>query len=353
MVRWGDEVNNTRVPWITRFKEGPWAPIWLGLSIAIGYLVTRCLFDGFFLLTWGFPPGTSSWWQSDVWWPELVNATLFGYVPAVLMIASRGINRDLSQLRPWLPSADAVVDEIRNAATGPDVLAVRALKLVGLVIAALAVFTEPTLSRGAEQSMTNPGFLWPLLRTIAYAWFILSLVISDLKATRTYFNMGRNSIEVDLLDVQSLSPFAQRGLRSALTWIIFSIIFSLFWLGEQASRGNPGLLMIALAMATGAFLVPLIGVRESIISTKRSELERLREEIRVERSIVLNNPPDDKPASPRLANLIAYHQLIDRTQEWPINAASLLRFFMYILIGLGSWLGGALIERLLDSTLGT
>jgi hypothetical protein len=53
-----------------------------------------------------------------------------------------------------------------------------------------------------------------------------------------------------------------------------------------------------------------------------------------------------------LANLIAYYQLIDRTQEWPINAASLLRFFMYVLIGLGSWLGAALVERMLDRTLG-
>ena len=28
----------------------------------------------------------------------------------------------------------------------------------------------------------------------------------------------------------------------------------------------------------------------------------------------------------------------------------LLRFFMYLLIGLGSWLGGAVVERLLDTT---
>ena len=350
----GNEVSDTSVSRITRLKEGPWAPIWLGLSIAIGYLTIRCLFDGFFLVTWGFPAGTSVWWQNDIMWTELVNATIIGYIPAVLMIASRGIDRDLIQLRPWLPSSDAEVEEIRNAATGSGGLAAQAFRFIGLVGAVLAVFTEPTLSRGAEQSLTNPGFLWPLLRTIAYAWFVFSLIISDLNATRIYYNMGRNRIKVELLDVQSLSPFAQRGLRSALTWIIFSIIFSLFWIGEQASRGNSGLLVIALAMATGAFLVPLIGVRNNINLVKRAELERLREEIRVERTIVLeNNQPDEKPASPRLANLIAYHQLIDRTQEWPINAASLLRFFIYILIGLGSWLGGALVERMLDSTLGT
>ncbi len=61
---------------------------------------------------------------------------------------------------------------------------------------------------------------------------------------------------------------------------------------------------------------------------------------------------DENLSSPRLADLIAYHQLIDRTREWPIDAANLLKFFMYLLIGLGSWLGGALVERFLDSRLG-
>ena len=111
--------------------------------------------------------------------------------------------------------------------------------------------------------------------------------------------------------------------------------------------------MITLAMATGAFIVPLIGVRNNIVSVKRSELARLREEIRVEHSTLLNKKvTDDKAASPHLANLIAYYQLIDQTQEWPIDAANLMRFFVYVLIGLGSWLGGALVERLVDSTLG-
>jgi hypothetical protein len=319
----------------------------------MGYLLIRCSFDGFFLITWGFPPGASPWLQRDIWWPELVNATLIGYVPAVLLIASRGIDRDLSQLRSWLPSSDAEVDEIRTAATGPLGLSGQAFKLFGVAGAVLAVFTEPTLSDGAEQSISNPAFLWPLLRTVAYAWFVFSLIASDLKATRAYFNMGRNSIEVDLLDVQSLSPFTQRGLRSALTWIIFSIIFSLFWVEEQATRGNLGLFVIALAMATTAFIVPLIGVRNNIVSVKHSELARLREDIRVERTTLLNKTTsDDESANPRLANLIAYYQLIDSSQEWPINAANLLRFFMYVLIGLGSWLGGALVERMLDSTLG-
>ena len=341
------------VHWVTRLVDkGVWAPFWLGLSIAIGYLLIRCAFDGFFLATWGFPHGFNPLWRSDIWWPEIVNATLLGYIPAALVIARRGIDRDLSQLRPWLPRSDAEVDDIHAAATGPTGLAGRAFKLSGLVGGFVLVFVDPSLPHGVEPSLTNPVFMWPILWVPVFGWFICSLIVSDLNATRAYLRVGRNLIEVDLLDVQSLSPFARRGLRSALTWVLFSVIFSLFWLGEDtASRQNPLLLAIVLAMATAAFVLPLIGVHNNIRSVKRLELDRLRDEIRIERATVTNKLSDEN-ASPRLANLIAYYELIHRAREWPIDAANLLRFFMYLLIGLGSWLGGAVVERLLERTLG-
>ena len=343
-----------KVHWVARLEDkGAWAPFWLGLAIAIGYLLIRCAFDGFFLATWGFPHGFNPLWQSDIWWPEIVNATLMGYIPAALAIARRGIGRDLSQLRPGLPCSDAEIDEIRAAATGPAGLVGRAFKLSGFFVGIVYVFGEPSLSLGAEPSLTHPAFMWSLLRVPVLGWLLFTLVVSDLNATRTYLHVGRDLIEVDLLDVQSLSPFARRGLRSALTWVIFSIIVSLFWLGEDlASRQNPTLVVIVLAMATAAFIVPLLGVHNNILSVKRLELDRLRDEIRVERAVVIDKLSAENPASPRLGNLITYYQLIDRTREWPIDAANLLRFFMYLLIGLGSWLGGAVVERLLDTTLG-
>ena len=105
-------------------------------------------------------------------------------------------------------------------------------------------------------------------------------------------------------------------------------------------------------MATAAFVIPLIGVHNNITLVKSLELDRLRDKIRVESAVVMDDLSNENPSSPSLANLIAYYQLIDRTREWPIDAANLLRFFMYLLIGLGSWLGGALVDRLLESSLG-
>ena len=344
----------TKAHWTRRLDDkGAWAPFWLGVTITIICVLVRCLCDGFFLITSGLPEGYYALWRSDTWWTELVNAILLGYIPAVLIIARRGVARDLEQLSPWLELSDTERDDILMAATGPAKLPGLALMFGGLVGGVILVSLDPSISQASEPSLTNPAFVWPLVRIPVFSWLIVALIISEMKDARTYFRVGRKLVDVDLLDVQSLSPFSQRGLRSALTWVIFSIIFSLFWLGENtASQINFSVLVILLTMATAAFFVPLIGTHNNIKSVKYLELDRLREEIRVERKVAIDGVQGEGPASPRLANLIAYYQLVNRTREWPIDGANLLRFFMYLLIGLGSWLGGAVVERLLDISLG-
>ena len=346
-------MNAAEAHWVARFdNSGAWTPLWLGLSVAFIYLLLHCAIDGLFLAIWGFPEGLEPLWRDPIRWSDLVNATLLGYIPAVLLIAHRGIDRDLGQLRPWLPQDGNHFDDIRTSAIRPAGFAGRAFKFSGLLLGVAAVFIDPSISLGSERSLTNPVFMWALLQTPLFIWLVFSLIVADLNATRTYLHVGRNLVEVDLLDIYTLAPFARRGLRSSLTWMIFLMIFSLFWVAESAAMGNPLLFGTVLAMATAAFVVPLIGVHQNILTEKQSALDRLREEIRVERGPGIEDLSDKSSTSPRLANLIAYYQLIDGAREWPVNAANLLRFFMYLLIGLGSWLGGAVVERLLDSTLG-
>lgn len=38
-------------------------------------------------------------------------------------------------------------------------------------------------------------------------------------------------------------------------------------------------------------------------------------------------------------------------REWPFDAPTLARFLLYVAIPLGSWIGGALVERLLGAAL--
>jgi hypothetical protein len=346
-------MNINSISWSARLeKKTNWSPLFLGTMIALTYLIIRCVFDGFVLLALGFPIDFTPLWQDSKWWTELVNATLTGYMPAAIVSARRGFNRDLELLEPWLTQDDASIGRIRglvNNAPGPVTRIITSLGLVGGFV---LVFIDPSLYAGTEKSLGDPRFLWTLFRLPLFTWLVCTLIVFDLKATYAYLDLGRNFVKVDLLDVQSLDPFAHRGLQSALTWIIFSIIFSLFWLGDSASQQNIRLIIVLSLMATTGFAVPLLGVHAKIKAAKYLELDRLRDEIRNERSVVTDKLSSAQSSNPKLANLITYYHLIEQVREWPIDAANLIKFFIYTIIGLGSWLGGAVVERLLDNSLG-
>ena len=78
----------------------------------------------------------------------------------------------------------------------------------------------------------------------------------------------------------------------------------------------------------------------------------MRAEIRSEREVTGAPAAPSADQSPRLANLVTYYQLVENTREWPIDATNLVRLALYLVLGLGSWLGGALVERVLDGLLG-
>jgi hypothetical protein len=318
----------------------------VGLSIALGYLVLHAAFDAFVLAVWGFSPGELPLWRSDQWWTDIVNAALLGYLPAAQAIARRGVLQDLAKLRPRLRCNDADFRSLSDGAMGPGSPIARAVSLSGLVLGAWLTFYDSSISGVAPPLTRDPSFVWSLGRMMLTVWLITRFTVYDFETTRRYLALGRNTVAIDLLDIGSLAPFARRGQRSALTWVLLSSIFSLFWLGDAASRANLPFLLIVLSMAAFAFVGPLAVLRQRIRAEKHAELERLREQIREARA-----QTDVAIDSPRLANLVGYYQFIDSVREWPVDAANLLKFIGYLLLGLGSWLGGALVERILDSAI--
>jgi hypothetical protein len=316
------------------------------LSLAVGYLLLHAAFDMLFLVVWGLSPGELPWWQRADWWTDCLNAALIGYLPAAQAIARRGVARDLAELRPRLRCDDAEFRALSRAAMGPGHPIARALGLSGLVLGAGLALSDPSMTGGRSPSPSDPFFIWHLSRSMLVVWLAIRFAVYDFNMTRVYSSLGRSSVDIDLLDIRSLIPFARRGQRSALTWVLFSSLLSLFWLGRTAARVNLPGLVIVLSIATFAFVAPLVALRHAIQAQKRAELDQLREQIREARA-----QTGDTGDSPRLANLVGYYQLIDSAREWPVDAANLLKFLGYLLLGLGSWLGGAVVERILDSAI--
>ena len=55
--------------------------------------------------------------------------------------------------------------------------------------------------------------------------------------------------------------------------------------------------------------------------------------------------------APELPALLAWEARIEAVREWPFDTLTLVRFSLFVLIPLASWLGGAVVERLLDLAL--
>ena len=150
---------------------------------------------------------------------------------------------------------------------------------------------------------------------------------------------------MDLLDLAPLFPFVRQGLRSALITVL-AVSLVMAHLGS-AFIPTTGLYLTAavlLAVATSSMLLPVRGVHQRIRDEKRAKLAELRDAIRAgeRRALTENQEADNLPG------LLALEARIAAVREWPFDTPSLVRFFLYVALGLGSWIGGASVERLLD-----
>ncbi len=98
-------------------------------------------------------------------------------------------------------------------------------------------------------------------------------------------------------------------------------------------------------------MLTMRGARDAIRAAKGRELGALNRAIRGEDGALAETLLARRSPPPGLADLIAYRALIDGVREWPFDASAVARFLLYLGIPLGSWLGGALVERLLDVAL--
>jgi len=156
---------------------------------------------------------------------------------------------------------------------------------------------------------------------------------------------------VTLLDLSPLYPFAQWGLWSALVWLGGSAIAGVVFVDQEFALGTAIVLLGTGGLGTAAFLLPLRGAHQSIRAAKREELARVRGAIELARDAALAPPSAAEPAavatSARLPGLLAYEARIEEVREWPLDLPTVSRFGVLMFVALGSWLGGAVVERLL------
>ncbi|MDJ0865413.1 MAG: hypothetical protein QNK03_04830 [Myxococcota bacterium] len=169
----------------------------------------------------------------------------------------------------------------------------------------------------------------------------------SLSRARVLFEMGSHA-RVRLLDTGGLRPFASAGVRAAAFWLIGSSIASLLALDASVPGVVLGVLVITLGLGVSALLLPSRGLHQRIRAEKARELAWVREAIERARDELARGRGDPEASLPAL---LAYETRVQQVHEWPFDTPSLLRFALFLLVPLGSWLGGALVERAVDSAL--
>jgi hypothetical protein len=331
------------VPWLQRAIRASGLSPWLaGVLLAALQLASLFAVFGLGALA-GLRDLGQPWFWSELAGPNVVNALLIGYAPAALSWSRYAALAQLEQLRPQLAEADFA--SFHAQLTGyPRAL----LALVGGLFAALIVplvMFDPALRSMFDES-SPLARAWVLWVNALVGWLMARAILEELRVALLFARVGDRLERVDLFDLRPLEPFARRAVEGVLVWVIGASLTSILFAGGWASATLPQLVATILLMALVAFALPLLGVHRRIRAAKQQELERIHAEARSERDALLAGG-----AGARLPALLALREQVAELREWPVDLSTVMRLLFYLGIGLGSWVGAALVDAGIETIL--
>lgn len=327
------------------FEWASLAPIWVGSLLAASLLAAFFGFEFASGRMERFVPGDTT---GRITRGLAVLLVLIAYLPTAQIYLARWSRRHVDSLRPLLGGGEDLVFR--------DVYRQRSSRLAGaagsvaFVTLFLLVPIDADVYRRIEYWTPESAVPWLLLPVTG--WMVARLAHALIFDALFVSHLAADLRRIDLVDTGPLAPFVQQGLRSALLILLFLGI-GLTGLPGQSEVMTTALLNIVamLAVAVTALVLPVTGVRARIRAEKKTQLATLRERINADREAVLHGGPGADSATSRLPGILALESRLESVREWPFDLPSLLRFALYVALGLGSWLGAATVERMLDVAL--
>ncbi len=280
-------------------------------------------------------------------------ALLLGYIPTFVWYLFLASERKGRELRPLWRNSDAELDAIRAEQPSPTTRGYWLAALAGVLIAtpfASYLSGIPLASFLLEGWNHHRIFQYGLVLAI---WTIAAQAAYLFFVTQGWRFYERLSWNLDLLDLRSLAPFERERSTLALLGIVWITIMSLAMLDDiQRSIVVPiGILLFSLVWIAAMMFAPMRDVQRLISRLKQQELERVGAAISGDRSALADSRLAAQAETLSLADLLAYRDTITSVREWPVRSPRFLRVFLLLMIPLGSWIGGALVERMLGGLL--
>jgi len=330
--------------WTLRaFEAAPVAPVWTGLALVAGFVLLAGLVRT--LETALALPGSKALMP---WIWDLVTGLLIATPLTLNAYAWRGAVADLRELRAVADVDLAGFARWCAETTSPPASWLAVASGASVLVMLCVVLFDPSIwGSRIRPGPDDPMFYWALLHNAASGYAFGRMLAMEGALTRGFARIA-GRVRIDLLDLEPLAPLARKGQRSVVLWILLSSCLSLFWFGGDPAVINSFVLALSLGLAAAAFGLPLARVHARIAAAKRAEIARANRALREERASLLAGDPARRG---RVADLAAWRALVEGVPEWPVTLPTLLRSGLFVLIGIGSWLGGALVERILGAVL--
>ncbi len=336
-------------PWTQRLFEAiPLRPAWVGVLLAAGFIAL------FFLQELALGRHTLFLDSDD---PlntlrdvrvTVIHCLLISYLPTAYVYLVRGARDTVARVRPILACDPEEWAQLEATAGRYDPTGLRIAAVLGVSGGLLA----PYLGQGEDfytWGANNAETLWQRVMAPVLGYWFARLAFAVLSESLRLSALAGRLMPLDLFDLRPLTPFTHQGLTHALVIVGFSSIQSLFLIESGYGLTLSLMWILTAGVATTGLLVPVNGVRKRIRNAKVARLERCREDLRGAQASLDASGGNEELT--RVANLLALRQHLSEIREWPFDASTLRRLALYLLIPLGSWSGGALVERLIDAAL--
>ena len=280
---------------------------------------------------------------------NLVMIAIIAYTVGVGLIEFRTAPQHLGRLRQLLDCDDATFASAVEASLPTRLQVALALAAGGLVGGLMSWTSFALIAHTGRRLAWDQHDTWNVGLLILLFALLGLLALWGTRSALLYSSLSRRYARVRLLDEAPLQVFAARGLRLALFWFAGSGIALLLLAGARAQEVVFGGIALTVAIGLASLVLPSLGIHQRMREVKAAELARVRGEIGARVAALRNG---DAASAAELPALLSWEARVAEVREWPLGGGVLIRFGLLVLIPLGSWLGGALVERLVDAALG-
>ncbi len=325
-------------PWTLRVYDAlPGNPLYIGIGFTMGLLLI------FFVGRAIAGDGNSSTPDDlRIAITQILITTYVASAYACSLMTARKTTEDLAPVIRHSPGWQTIVDRAGKHPWWLLLLVGAASYLILGVSVTNATTPEPT--NPWEWQAWSYDVTWHRVTTMFFAWWLACLsyvtVVESLRLSRL-----SDSIEsLDLLELHPYQPLIRQGLTNALLIIGVVSVISLLGIESRYWPTLVGAWIMFIVLAWAGLMLPLRGIRKKIKTAKEEELDWCRLTLKTARDELKTGAGGQKS----IAELTAYRTIIENLRNWPFDSPTLVRFSMYLLIPVGSWLGGAFVERGVD-----